>query len=215
MKRLAIRELLLPLMKRFSEPESLAPFFVVSLYQALFRASFPAGLAPKVVDAALKRCCELERIWRKCDLPSPGRWAKDPLHPRILRLAVALTATERAELGSILLCYLHGQPVPAISLWWQEKADFEVCKILELFLGERYRQTEESKLGPSFPERARLELRVLGPADVPAHVPGDLLGVAGGAAAQLTAGCGDGHSEVERVVHYRKGKRGNIELEVK
>jgi hypothetical protein len=198
MKSVAMRELLLPFLKKFAEPESLAPYFCTSLYQALYRSRLPAGLAPRVVEGALKRCLYLERIVRACELPSPERWAKDPLHPRVIRMATQLSHEERAELGSLLLCYLHGKPMSAISLWWQEKADFEVCTLLERYLGTANEGDAESTQhradrGWSFPERARLESRVLLPA-------GD------GAKLQKP--------ELERVIRFRKGRGGKLSMEL-
>lgn len=198
MKSVAMRDLLLPFLKKFAEPESLAPYFCSALYQALYRSRMPAGLAPKVVEGAHKRCLELERIVRHCELPCPERWAKDPLHPRVLRLAAELNTSERAEIGSLLMCYLHARLMAAISLWWQEKADYEVCVLLERFLGARVEQQDlanspETEKGWAFPERARLESRVL----LPAGENGSLQ-----------------KPPVERVIRFRRGHDGSTSIEM-
>ncbi|MCA3087552.1 MAG: hypothetical protein ING65_14765 [Rhodocyclaceae bacterium] len=158
----------------------------------------PSGLAPRVVDGAYTRCVELERVVRHCELPSPERWAKEPLHPRVLRLAAELTTSERAEIGSLLMCYLHAKPMAAISLWWQEKADFEVCVLLERFLGSAEQQGAlpnalASEKGWAFPERARLESRVL----LPAGENGSLQ-----------------KPPMDRVIRFRKGPGGVASIEM-
>lgn len=137
MKNLSIREIIQPFLTKFSETDSLAPYFAIALYQAIFRSRLPTGLSKTVAQCAFERCVSLETLFRACELPSPHRWAKDPLHPRIIRLAANLNAEERRELGSLVMCYLHAQPIEGISRWWQEKADFEVLTILTKSLGDK------------------------------------------------------------------------------
>lgn len=209
MKSVAMRELLLPFIRKYSQPETLAPYFCNALYQALYRSRLPAGLSPRIVEASLKRCVYLEGIIQKCGLPSPELWAKEPLHPRIVRMASQLKPEERAELGSLLLCYLHGSPMAAISLWWQEKADFEVCVVIERFMGgsshgeaENTEKSSPSQLG--FPGRARLESRVLMLAS-----PG-----ADSTPHGTAPSSGAGAPPPERVIRFSKGRFGkrNVEL---
>ena len=153
MNSLSIRDIIEPFLCKFSEAESLSPYFALALYHALFRNRLPTGLSKRVAQSAFDRCVRLETLFRNCELPSPERWAKDPLHPRVLRLAASLTTEERRELGSLLLCYLHAQPLAAISLWWQEKADFEVSTILDKYLGEQYSSEQNANRGHNFIDR--------------------------------------------------------------
>lgn len=87
MQTRTLREILASFLNKFAEPETLAPFLAVSLYQALLRKRLPAGMSERVAEAAFKRCRELEKLYRVCEVPCPELWAKDSLHLNVARAA--------------------------------------------------------------------------------------------------------------------------------
>ena len=130
MRTIPIRELLLPFLLKFPESQTLAPFFALALYRGLHRIRLKSGIAAKTAQIAFKRCTELERTLRRCNLPPVESWPKEGLKLKLRRIGERLSQDDKLEVAGLLLCYLKGRTSEDVVLWWQEKADYEIYKII-------------------------------------------------------------------------------------